>query len=246
VYLAASQRQGDAYFFDTHRRPVYLGAAPAPLTGRRHAVCNGSAGWWNCFQHGRHQHLPSAVLGRETENMESRAKLLGHAIHPVLIVFPLGLLGMAVVFDLIYIATRTADLTIASYWMIAAGVVMGLVAALFGLWDWLAVPAGTRAKGIGLWHGVGNVVVVLLFILSWLMRRGVRSGGAEYAPDGLPFVLELGALVLALITSWLGGELVQRLGVGVDRGAHLDAPSSLSGREAHETQVPTATTPRTA
>jgi hypothetical protein len=39
-------------------------------------------------------------------------------------------------------------------------------------------------------------------------------------------------------TGWLGGELVDRLGVGVDRGAHLDAPSSLSGRPAAET--PTA------
>jgi hypothetical protein len=31
------------------------------------------------------------------------------------------------------------------------------------------------------------------------------------------------------VTGWLGGELVDRLGVGVDDGANLDAPSSLSG-----------------
>jgi len=30
-------------------------------------------------------------------------------------------------------------------------------------------------------------------------------------------------------------ELVDRLGVGVDDGAHLDAPNSLSGRPASET-----------
>jgi hypothetical protein len=36
-------------------------------------------------------------------NMESRAKLLGHPIHQMLIVFPLGLLAMAVVFDLLAI-----------------------------------------------------------------------------------------------------------------------------------------------
>ncbi|MGH9853612.1 MAG: DUF2231 domain-containing protein, partial [Blastocatellia bacterium] len=39
---------------------------------------------------------------------------------------------------------------------------------------------------------------------------------------------------LALITSWLGGELVDRLGVGVDTGAHLNAPNSLSGRPASD------------
>jgi hypothetical protein len=37
---------------------------------------------------------------------------------------------------------------------------------------------------------------------------------------------------LATITGWLGGELVDRLGVGVDDGANLHAPSSLSGRPA--------------
>ena len=33
--------------------------------------------------------------------MESRAKLAGHAVHPMLITLPLGLLGTAVIFDLI-------------------------------------------------------------------------------------------------------------------------------------------------
>lgn len=66
--------------------------------------------------------------------MESRAKLVGHAVHPILIVFPLGLLGMAAIFDLIYLGTGTRDLATASYWMIAAGVVTGLLAAVFGFW----------------------------------------------------------------------------------------------------------------
>jgi len=39
---------------------------------------------------------------------------------------------------------------------------------------------------------------------------------------------------LALWTGWLGGELVDRLGIGVDPGAHVNAPSSLSGRPARE------------
>jgi hypothetical protein len=34
------------------------------------------------------------------------------------------------------------------------------------------------------------------------------------------------------VTGWLGGELVDRMGVGVDRGAHLNSPSSLSDRPA--------------
>lgn len=40
-----------------------------------------------------------------------------------------------------------------------------------------------------------------------------------------------------LIVRWLGGELVGRLAVGIDDGAHLDAPSSLSGHPARHRQV---------
>ena len=157
--------------------------------------------------------------------MESRAKLAGHAVHPMLITLPLGLLGTAVVFDIIRAFTDEADLAVASFYMLAAGIIGGLLAAVFGLWDWLAIPAGTRAKRVGLWHGVGNVVVVALFALSWLLRRGED----DYAPSGLALWLGIIAVVLALVTAWLGGELVERLGVGVDEGANLDAPSSLSG-----------------
>ena len=157
--------------------------------------------------------------------MESRAKLLGHPIHQMLIVFPLGLLAMAVIFDLLAIAQGEGYWSEIAYWMIAAGVVTGLLAAPFGLIDWLAIPSGTRAKRIGAVHGVGNVLVVLLFAASWLMR-----GDAPQAPEGLALASSFAAGGIALFTGWLGGELVDRLAVGVDDGAHLDAPSSLSRR----------------
>lgn len=157
--------------------------------------------------------------------MESRAKLLGHPIHQMLIVFPLGLLAMAVVFDLIAIVTGNGSWSEVAHPMIAAGVVTGLLAAPFGLVDWLAVPAGTRAKRIGAVHGAGNVVVLVLFALSWLLRRD-----APGAPATLALALSFAGAVLALFTGWLGGELVDRLGIGVDDGAHPDAPSSLTTR----------------
>ena len=68
-------------------------------------------------------------------------------------------------------------------------------------------------------------MVVALFAVSWLLRRG-QDG---YVPTGVAFWLEVVAVLLALATAWAGGELVERLGVGVDEGANLDAPSSLSG-----------------
>ena len=159
--------------------------------------------------------------------MDSRAKLFGHPIHQMLIVFPLGLLAAAVIFDVVRIVNQSAALGTTSYHMIAAGVVSGLVAAVFGFVDWLAIPSNTRAKSVGAWHAVGNVVVVLLFAGSWWLRRGDPT-----SPPTMALVLALVGAGLALVTGWLGGELVDRLGVGVDDGAHLDAPSSLSGRPA--------------
>jgi uncharacterized membrane protein len=159
--------------------------------------------------------------------MASGAKLFGHPIHQMLIVFPLGLLAMAVIFDVIRLAGGSPALGTAAYYMIAAGVVSGLVAAVFGLIDWLAIPSQTRAKSVGAWHAVGNVVVVLLFAVSWWLR----SRGRE-SPPMLAFVTALAGVGLALVTGWLGGELVDRLGIGVDEGAHPNAPSSLSGRPA--------------
>ena len=159
--------------------------------------------------------------------MESRAKLFGHPIHPMLIPFPLGLLGMAVVFDLIALANDSDNLARAADFMIAAGIVTGLLAAVFGAIDWLAVPGGTRAKRIGAAHGLGNVVIVVLFAAAWLLRRGEPED-----PSGLAIVLESVGVLGALVTGWLGGELVDRLGIGVDPGAHPDAPNSLSGRPA--------------
>lgn len=161
--------------------------------------------------------------------MESRAKLFGHPIHPMLIPFPLGLFITSLVFDVVYLLTDNGKWSEIAFWMIAAGVIGGLLAAVFGLIDWLAIPSGTRAKRIGLWHGAGNVVVVVLFIVSWLLRAD-----APGEPGAIPIVLSLLGVGLAGLTGWLGGELVDRLGVGVDDGAHLNSPSSLSGRPAGE------------
>jgi uncharacterized membrane protein len=89
--------------------------------------------------------------------------------------------------------------------------------------------SGTRAKRIGALHGVGNVAVLLLFALSWYVR-----GSAAVPPRTFAYVCAFLGAGLALLTGWLGGELVDRLGIGVDPEANVNAPNSLSGRPAHE------------
>lgn len=155
--------------------------------------------------------------------MESKVKLFGHPIHPMLIVFPLGLFATAVIFDIIYLITKTAVLASVSYYMIAAGIIGGLLAAVFGFLEWLGMPGGTRARRLGAMHGVGNFIIVVLFIISWLLR----SGNPDHFPSALALILSFLAVAAALVTAWLGGEMVYRLRVGVDDGANLNASSSL-------------------
>ena len=165
--------------------------------------------------------------------MEARAKALGHPIHQMLIPFPFGLLATAVIFDIIYLVWGNPVMATVAYWMIIAGIVGGLVAAPFGLIDYLAIPQGTRARSVGLIHGLGNVVVLLLFAGSWWLRYGAGTAPVAYVPGTLALVLSFAGFLLAGATGWLGGELVDRLGVGVDDGAHLDAPNSLTTSSAH-------------
>lgn len=134
--------------------------------------------------------------------MKEGAKLLGHPIHPMLIVFPLGLLATAVAFDIVGLVQGDNSWFGVSYWMIAAGVIGGLLAAVFGLVDWIAIPSGTRAKNIGLLHGGTNLLVMLLFLVSWF----IRSSADSHVPGTAALVCWFLGWVLVLVGGWLGGE----------------------------------------
>lgn len=162
--------------------------------------------------------------------MESKAKIAAHPAHPILIVFPLGLLVTSVIFDVIRLINSNDLFSVVAYWMLVAGLIGGLVAAVPGFRDWLAIRSGTRAKRIGLIHGLGNVVVLILFAAAWFLRRDEPSN----IPSTLALILSFVAFAIAALTGWLGGELVDRLGVGVDIGAHLNSPNSLSGKPASD------------
>jgi uncharacterized membrane protein len=159
--------------------------------------------------------------------MKAKALVAGHALHAQLIVFPLGLLGISPLWDILRLTTDGTMWGVVGFWTIVAGAVSALVAAVPGLIDYTKIPRGTRARGVATLHMILNLVVVALFVLSlWLRAR--TTGGYDQAGTlaMLPGWIAVG---LAVVSGWLGGELVETLGIGVHEGAHPNAPSSLTG-----------------
>ena len=138
--------------------------------------------------------------------MRPRARILDRPLHRVLIVFPLGLLATSFFFDLAWLVRGREPLAVVAWWLIFAGVVGGIAAALFGIIDWLAIPRGTRARRVGALHGGGMGVVALLYAASWMLRRD-----APAQPEGVAILLSGVGVLLTVITGWLGGELADRM-----------------------------------
>jgi uncharacterized membrane protein len=160
--------------------------------------------------------------------MKTRVRAMGHSVHPMLVVFPLGLLTTAVVFDLIHVITGNATYAQVGFWNITAGLIGSVLAAVTGLVDWTGIPRSTRAKSLGLLHGGLNALGVVVFLIAWIVRL---DRPAHDVGTGL-LIVEALTIGVATAAAWMGGELVGRLGIGVDEGANPDAPSSLNGRSA--------------
>jgi len=165
--------------------------------------------------------------------MRARATLLGHPIHQMLVVLPLGAFVTAVVLDVVTMFRSISELSIAAFWSLVIGSVGAVLAAIFGLIDWTKIPKHTRAKRVGVFHALTNVGVLALFVVAALLR----IDRDYYFVSGGILAIELVAFALAGLGGWLGGELVDRMGIGVHEGAHPNAPSSLQNPH----KVPAAT-----
>jgi uncharacterized membrane protein len=159
--------------------------------------------------------------------MESRARVVGHSLHQIVIVFPLGLLMTSVGFDVLALITHETRWLATSYYVMVVGLLGGVVAMVAGYIDYSAIPNGTRAKKIGKYHGLGSTGVIVIFAVSAYLRTN-----DPLTLHPLAIGLSLLGAITAGVAGWLGGELVTRMGVGVADGAHVDAGGGI------ETSVP--------
>ncbi|HET6611996.1 MAG TPA: DUF2231 domain-containing protein [Kofleriaceae bacterium] len=147
--------------------------------------------------------------------MYSRAKFLGHPIHPMVVGFPIAFYTATLGALIIYGATGDAFWYRLMLWTNLVGVVMAAVAAIPGLIDWaFGIPRGSRAKTIGLSHMALNVGALALFIIN-LIIQFARWQGGDPASTALGIILCAVGLGLTLGAGALGWVLVQTHHVGI-------------------------------
>lgn len=144
-------------------------------------------------------------------NPGSTATIGGHPIHPMIIPFPIAFLLATLFADLVFWGTGNPAWATAAIWLLGAGILTALAAAVAGVVDYLG-DVRIRAIDASWQHGIGNVIAVLLALLSWLWRY-------LYGPDGvLPTGLVLSIVIAAILgfTAWKGGDLVYKHRVAVE------------------------------
>ena len=145
-------------------------------------------------------------------NPRSTATIFGHPIHPMLVPFPVAFFIGAFATDIAY--SRTANLMwqYFSIWLIVGGLVMGALAAVAGMTDYLG-DRRVRAARPATPHMLLNIAAMLLALLNAFVHS--RDGWTAVVPTGIT----LSGIVVALlaVSAWLGGSLSYRYGVGVAR-----------------------------
>ena len=147
--------------------------------------------------------------------MQSRAHIGGHPIHPMLIPFPLALWATSFAVDVLFYFTRHPTLLVIAKFMLAAGCIAAVAAAIPGIIDWLAIKNGEVKKAAN-WHARLNIIALIVFAVSLFLRMNSYSHlvGRRLT---IPFLLSLVGVILITISGWLGGEMVFRYGVGLTR-----------------------------
>lgn len=162
--------------------------------------------------------------------MQGPASIAKHPIHPMLVVFPIGLWIFSLACDLIglNVATQGVWFTVALYTMVG-GLISALTAAVPGLIDLLYYKGGAPpVKKIALIHMTINPAVVVLYAMNiWLRTSGQGNMNT-------PVLLSVVGVCLIAVSGWLGGQMVHVYGVGVEtREWRLSLTTTLSIFDAH-------------
>jgi uncharacterized membrane protein len=158
--------------------------------------------------------IPALIDSRETEyrgtGVTSSVSILGHPIHPIIVIFPIGALSFAAGTDFGYWLTNDVFWARASIWLLGVGLLSGLAAGIVGMWDFFHIPR-VRNRRAGWVHMLVNITALVLTTINFLLRWASLTG--IILPIGL--LLSSVVSILLLVSGWYGGELMFRHKVGI-------------------------------
>lgn len=136
----------------------------------------------------------------------------GHPFHPILVTIPIGAWISSLIFALFALFGDDDEVWVqGSQLLIAIGVIMAVVAAIFGLMDLSVIPSGTPAKRTAFTHMALNLTVVALFVVAYIIQAVSGVDDLNIAS----FVLVILGLAILTVSGWLGGKLAYHYGVRV-------------------------------
>lgn len=145
-------------------------------------------------------------------NMKNGMRFLGHPVHTLLVHFPMGLLPVSLLWDLLAMLTGQAFWWKLGFWSIVVGLSFSVIAAIPGFIDFIRIPEKHPAEKAALFHMSIILIAVGFFIGSLLLRIH------DISPTGIKLYGSMGCSLLGLIClmigGWYGGELVYHHQIG--------------------------------
>lgn len=155
----------------------------------------------------------------QDSGVPSTVAIAKHPLHPLLVTFPIAFLVGAAATDVAFWLLDDAFWARASFWLVAAGLVTGIVAAITGMMDFLRIPR-VRERKAGWAHMIGNVAALTFTLVNFLIRLNNVEGAV--VPLGL--IISLVVATLLGITGWYGAELIYRHKVAVIGDGSIHRP----------------------
>jgi nitrite reductase/ring-hydroxylating ferredoxin subunit/uncharacterized membrane protein len=139
---------------------------------------------------------------------------LGHPLHATVTDGPVGAWTAAMLLDALDVALPNKATKSCADGAIGIGLLAATLAIPAGLADWHELSGHNRR--LGLLHGLLNLGISLAYVTSLLLRRGKAR----------PLGVTLGSLAYASagVSAYIGGDLVYKLGIGVNRTAWHRSP----------------------
>ena len=149
---------------------------------------------------------------------------LGHPLHPLLTDVPVGAFTVAIVLDLLGLQSTAAP-------VIAFGILAMLATMVAGYVDYIDIDMDGPPRRYGSVHQTLMLLSLVCYFISGGMRYGQFGG-----PGSIEVPLSIVGYVLLAVGAYLGGDIVFRQGMQVDR--HAWREQEAKWRPLDVTEVP--------